>query len=604
MRPIPTGFAMVSLATLASGLGGTDAAGQPPVATVIPPAKEIHRTAEGRWVGHSRITVLVEPDAHPTVRLAAEALQISLARRFGLNTRILVGDADVPKGEGGMFFALGEAGEGRMVNRLCERRDFELSLDGVGPDGYAIHMYSDRYDRVIVVAGTNARAVFYGQDTLCQLIRPRGPRGQVSVPATDVRDWPSIPWRGHPAPRYTWYLGIADERADPGDGLLDGCLRARLNFIDLRHDSMGLRWERLTEEDYAAMKRLIEEAHRRSLLVYATFVVPADPADLPQMSAAVERVLDLGPDGLWLSCDDTVRDPNAGEQLIDAIKSLLAIAAERGIAGHRIAYTPPLRSKLGSYSRLSPEHKMLLDAVPAIREALYFITQPPSAEQHRAGVEAGLDQYAWWHNWPRGWRYRNSLPPVADSLQYLIDPAGGSKKWRGLGFGYNGFVSLTEGWGRPDPGAMRDAGDYINAAIFWGLSEQAEYVQCTMGHWAWDPAHYDEDESRMAIYRAIFGRQGAEPAKAFDDALMRVKMAFLVQPEPGEARARRGDEEIRNDPVVRAGLEEMKTALSGVEWVALDQTLLPADRLEKMYLARMRAEVSALEEFLNEKAPS
>jgi hypothetical protein len=347
---------------------------------------------------------------------------------------------------------------------------------------------------------------------------------------------------------------------------------------------------------------LIDEAHKRSLLVYATFVVPQDAELLPKMTPVVERVLDLGCDGLWLSCDDTVGDPNKGRELLPIMRSLLDVGAKHGMTGDRIAYTPPSSSNIGNYHQLSPEHKVALDALPELAHALYFITRPPGAEQHAIGVAAGLPKYAWWHNWPRGWRYSASYRPVADPLAAIIATPVGERGKRGGGGGYNGFVSLRDGWHLPDPDAIRDADKYISAVMLWGMSAQSEYVQGALGDWAWDPAHYDEEATRMAIYRKVFGRQGAEPAKSFDDALMRVKMAFLVQPEAGKACVRRADDEVRNDPVVTEGLKEMKDGLSGVEWVAPEQTLLSAERLEKNYLAPMRAEVAALEAYLAEDA--
>jgi hypothetical protein len=45
----------------------------------------------------------------------------------------------------------------------------------------------------------------------------------------------------------------------------------------------------------------------------------------------------------------------------------------------------------------------------------------------------------------------------------------------------------------------------------------------------------------------------------------------------------------------------MKKALSGVGWVAPEQTLLSPERLEKSYLAPMRAEVAALAAYLTAK---
>lgn len=61
---------------------------------------------------------------------------------------------------------------------------------GLDEQGYLIYADKSR----IVVAGASAQGLFYGVQTLRQLIRPQG--RELICPAVAIRDWPSMRWRG------------------------------------------------------------------------------------------------------------------------------------------------------------------------------------------------------------------------------------------------------------------------------------------------------------------------------------------------------------------------------------------------------------------------
>jgi hypothetical protein len=594
-----SGLAMALL--LAAAAPALAEAARPP--TVVPPPQEITLTGE-RTAGLTSVTVLTEPGAHPAVGLAADALRTALARRCGVKAEMVAGD--IGDAEGRLVFVLGEAGEGRLVNRVCERAGVKLSFEGVGSDSYLVEMPKDGGRQLVVVAGSNPRAVFYGQDTVSQLIAAGAKPGQATIWIARIRDWASIPWRAAHSPGYQRFRGVADDAPDPASAWLEGCLRARLNVVALHQAGPGMRWRELTEDDYHWLKRSTDEAHRRGLLVYATFLLPTDPAEFAGLTASVERVIGFGVDGLWLSYNDPISNPELGDVLIPPIKLMVDLGAKHGITGDRIAYTPPLQSAIGTYVWPGPDHKRLLDAVPAMKDAVYFITQPPSADTHQQAVEVGLDRYSWWHNWPRGWRYSAGSRPVADSLAPIIETPAGQTGKRGPDGGYNGWVSLTEGWHRPRPTApgMRQAEAYIRGVNFWGGSDQCEYVLCTGGQWAWNPAQFDEYKTRMAIYRMVFGPSAALAAANYDDALMRAKMGFLESKAKGKGRiwVRRPGQAIRDDAGEAADLKQMRVALERIERTASEETLLPVARLDDHYLTPMAGEVAALEAFLHDDA--
>jgi len=69
----------------------------------------------------------------------------------------------------------------------------ELGSRDLDKQGYLIRVT----DTGVLVAGRTAQGLFYGVQTLRQLLRPEGPGGKLlAVPALVIRDWPSMEWRG------------------------------------------------------------------------------------------------------------------------------------------------------------------------------------------------------------------------------------------------------------------------------------------------------------------------------------------------------------------------------------------------------------------------
>jgi hypothetical protein len=69
----------------------------------------------------------------------------------------------------------------------------ELGDSALGNQGYAIRVTGSS----ALVAGRTAQGVFYGVQTLRQLLRPEDPAVKtLAVPTLAIRDWPSMEWRG------------------------------------------------------------------------------------------------------------------------------------------------------------------------------------------------------------------------------------------------------------------------------------------------------------------------------------------------------------------------------------------------------------------------
>jgi len=65
-----------------------------------------------------------------------------------------------------------------------------LKADSIGDQGYLL--FSD--DSHLIVAANTGQGLFYGVQTLRQLLHPDGKT--LICPAVSIRDWPSMEWRG------------------------------------------------------------------------------------------------------------------------------------------------------------------------------------------------------------------------------------------------------------------------------------------------------------------------------------------------------------------------------------------------------------------------
>lgn len=130
---------------------------------VLPPPAELRETT-GRFVLPEAITIAVT-SSRDEDSFAAQVLARELGRWGRPNVNILRGS-----GAAGATIELG-ASPGR---------------GGLGAEGYELSVTPAR----VVVRAGSAAGVFYGVQTLCQLIEREG------VPCVEIRDQPSLVWRG------------------------------------------------------------------------------------------------------------------------------------------------------------------------------------------------------------------------------------------------------------------------------------------------------------------------------------------------------------------------------------------------------------------------
>ena len=151
---------------------------------VLPAPKEV-RFADGKMAIKPSTTILI---GNPEDRTAAETLQKEIQDRTGMKLSIETATAAPKTG--------GHISLGRLTDRGLRSYLESLGVnagDDLGAQGYVIRAV----DSGVLVAASTAQGLFYGAQTLRQLLRSDAPGAKtLSVQALVIRDWPSMEWRG------------------------------------------------------------------------------------------------------------------------------------------------------------------------------------------------------------------------------------------------------------------------------------------------------------------------------------------------------------------------------------------------------------------------
>jgi hexosaminidase len=156
---------------------------------ILPAPKEV-RMAEGRIVIKPSTAILI---GNAEDRTAAETLQKEIHDRTGMKLSIKPVTA-APKTTGHISLGrLTDRGLRSYLESQGVKTGDDLGDHDLEKQGYVIRVT----DSGVLVAGRTAQGLFYGVQTLRQLLRPEGPGGKtLAVPALVIRDWPSMEWRG------------------------------------------------------------------------------------------------------------------------------------------------------------------------------------------------------------------------------------------------------------------------------------------------------------------------------------------------------------------------------------------------------------------------
>jgi len=150
---------------------------------LIPQPRELQARTQTFQVNANLEIVLMTPVAQGD-RFAAESVQKELKLVTGQEFPI-VGLPEPPQGVPAII--LGRFSQPAMRNLLSARH---LSTDGVGDQGYVL----DVQPGTIVLAGKDGAGLFYGAQTLRQLVVPAGQEARIL--GVQARDWPALEYRG------------------------------------------------------------------------------------------------------------------------------------------------------------------------------------------------------------------------------------------------------------------------------------------------------------------------------------------------------------------------------------------------------------------------
>ena len=164
----------------ASALAALDSDARPRL-KLVPAPKEVQLRDGGFQVG-PRTRILVQLGHQSEDRIAAETLAEEVADQSGLKLDIL-GMKAAGKAEDGAI-VLARLQDSR-VRRFLARNGLKAD-ELVGEDGYLL--FSDKSH--LIVAANTGQGLFYGVQTLRQLLRPTE-KGLI-CPAVGIRDWPSL----------------------------------------------------------------------------------------------------------------------------------------------------------------------------------------------------------------------------------------------------------------------------------------------------------------------------------------------------------------------------------------------------------------------------
>jgi hexosaminidase len=145
-----------------------------------PAPKELH-LYEGAFRVGPKTKIYVNFGHQSEDRIAAETLAEEVADESGLRLDIVGMDPKGKAEEGAIVLA---RIEDKWVRRFLARQGLQAD-DNVGEDGYLL--FSDKEH--LIVAARSGEGLFYGVQTLRQLLRPSG-KGLV-CPAVGIRDWPT-----------------------------------------------------------------------------------------------------------------------------------------------------------------------------------------------------------------------------------------------------------------------------------------------------------------------------------------------------------------------------------------------------------------------------
>ncbi|MFZ0293414.1 MAG: beta-N-acetylhexosaminidase [Candidatus Sulfotelmatobacter sp.] len=151
---------------------------------LIPQPKEV-QLHSGSFRVKPTTRILVDLGHQAEDRIAAETLAEEIRDQSGLKISITGEKSDAA--EKPSTIVLARLQDHKIKEFLASKG---LKADSIGDQGYLL--YSDQSH--LIVAANTGQGLFYGVQTLRQLLRADG--HTLVCPAVSIRDWPSMEWRG------------------------------------------------------------------------------------------------------------------------------------------------------------------------------------------------------------------------------------------------------------------------------------------------------------------------------------------------------------------------------------------------------------------------
>src|SRR6267143_2174209 len=157
---------------------------------LVPEPKQVERR-EGAFRAGPGVRIVLSAARAREDRIAAEMLAEEIQATMGWKVAITTSRA-LPESTGVIY--LGRVGDDRRLRAALEAKGLGTD-ETFDPQGYVL----DADSKGIRVAATTGQGLFYGVQTLRQLLRPREEKrakNQLICPAVKIRDWPTMRWRG------------------------------------------------------------------------------------------------------------------------------------------------------------------------------------------------------------------------------------------------------------------------------------------------------------------------------------------------------------------------------------------------------------------------
>ena len=477
--------------------------------TIIPVPKEMTDPSQNWTIATSdNCAIVIGASASEPESYAAEQFQKWMQKRFGRTFEIKRENEVLTSYV--YIFLLGTRANNAWLDELATSNSVNLSASSPGYNGYIIQMVSSAGKSIVLVGGSDASGVIYGQNTLFQLCEMVG-NDSIRLNHTVIRDWPSVRQRGS-------HYSPVNRTLAPD--MLDRYIMGRFNIADMRNGCYGGNEGSINDTQAV---RLVTECHNRGFYVWGSMsAIVASTAEINTKIQYCDKYLHhYGVDGVWANVDDA-GEGTFTEAMID---TFVKWGRANGLSDSDLMLLPP-QHPIGYGSVIGSWNQGIQSAIPATKDIQWIYTQVPSPANTSASNSLGLAlKPFWWINSPGSEVGLSFYPQYGNISSPNSQMAPSNVFYRELqDFKNTGWTYNTDFEAEP----MRSLGDLIEGATLWRYSLfQEEYVFMNLGAILWNPGAYVFADVRKHIYETVFGKERAPYAAEFDSCLVLLKSGYF-----------------------------------------------------------------------------